>query len=57
MPANEGLNSPVCVFVIPLPDQIPPELTADKLTTGSFKQYGPAGLIEALVLLVTTIST
>ena len=58
--ASAGSNAPVFEFVIPLPDQLPPEGVACRVTGAANSQKGPAGVstIEApgFGLIVSTAS-
>ena len=39
--ASAGLKAPVEVFVIPVPDQMPPEIFEVRVIAGSVLQKGP----------------
>jgi hypothetical protein len=46
-PATEGLNTPVTVFVMPVPDHTPPSVAAVKVIGEAMSQIGPAGQMVA----------
>jgi len=56
-PAIEGLNSPVAAFVIPVPTQLPPAVTAVIISAVLVKQKGPAGLTVGSSIILTIISS
>ena len=57
MPGPEvpGSKVPVEGFVIPIPLQVPPAFTAERLTGELLEQNGPAGLIVASGVLFIVI--
>ena len=48
-PETLGSNSPVVAFTIPVPDQFPPGLAAERVTAVAFAQKGPAAVIAVEV--------
>ncbi len=46
-PAVAGSNVPSTASVIPIPNQVPPAVTAVRLTAASAEQNGPAAVIVA----------
>lgn len=48
-PETLGSNNPLEAFTIPVPDQVPPGLVAERETAVPFEQKGPAGVIAVEV--------
>lgn len=45
--AVDGSNTPLIASVIPVPDHVPPAVAAVRVSTGSFEQNGPTGVMLA----------